>query len=49
MESLFTGITIDIAPITKSLVDAMKIGLPAMIAVVGFKKGVTLIKSSIKG
>lgn len=49
MESLFTGISIDIAPLTKTLVDAMKIGLPAMIAVVGFKRGVSLIKSSIKG
>ncbi len=47
--NLFTGITIDVSQIVTTLVAAVKIGLPAMIAVVAIERGVGFLKSAIRG
>lgn len=46
---MFTGITVDVAPIISGLTDAIKIGLPVMISIVALQKGVGFLKGAIKG
>lgn len=47
--NLFKGMVIDIAPVTSTLMEAVKIGLPAMIGITAIERGVGFLKGCIRG
>jgi hypothetical protein len=47
--NLFAGMVLDITPVTTTLMESVKIGLPAMIGITAIERGVGFLKGCIRG